>query len=290
MNAETDTRSPDEIENEIRRTQHQMSDTVDRLGEQMTPRNLLNGLLDKAEENGIDARYLVDGARRNPLALGMIAIGGIWLVSDSDARPSSLKPDGLSGSDANQDWDDDHHQRYVTHMSSIEPGVEEDRDAYRYRRDCARANFLMIEQGHDEEESSFRQRLDEATNRMREQRDSMADRMRERRDNMSEGMHSASDSARRNAKAAASKAKSTYQQNPLLGGLAAAFVGAIAGSAVPVSRTEKEKIGQMGSQALDTAKDKARHKKDEMVDKADQKMSQSGSSGGQGASTRQTYT
>lgn len=278
MNAETDNRSPDEIESEIRRTQHRMSDTVDRLGDQLTPRNLLNGLLDKADENGIDARYLIDGARRNPLALGMIAIGGIWLVSDSDARPGSLKPGGHGASGSDQGWDDDHHQRYVAHMSSIEPRVEEDREAYRYRRDCARANFLLIEQGHEEDERSFRQRLDEAT-----------DRMRERRGSMAEKMHSAGDSTRRGASQLAGKAKSTYQQNPLLGGLAAAFVGAIAGSAVPVSRTEEEKIGEMSSHALDKAKDTARHKKDELVDKADRKMSQNGSSSEQSSGGTNTF-
>ena len=58
---------PAKIERDIRRTQDDMSRTVDKIGDQLTPRNLLNGLLDKADENGIDARYLVDGARRNPL-------------------------------------------------------------------------------------------------------------------------------------------------------------------------------------------------------------------------------
>ena len=68
----TSHRDPAEIEREIRQTQAEMSRTVDRLGDQLTPRNLLNGLLDKADENGIDARYLVDGARRNPIALALI--------------------------------------------------------------------------------------------------------------------------------------------------------------------------------------------------------------------------
>src|SRR3546814_9564052 len=89
--AEQDTRNPAEIEQEIERTQDEMSRTVDRIGDQLTPRNLLNSLLDKAEENDIDARYIVDGARRNPLALGLIAAGGIWLLSRSAEQTSELQ-------------------------------------------------------------------------------------------------------------------------------------------------------------------------------------------------------
>lgn len=279
METATDTRSPDEIEREIRRTQHEMSDTVDKLGDQFTPRNIVNGLLDKADENGIDARYMLDAARRNPIALGMIAIGGIWLASDSDARLKTLKSgvgmDDTNGSGASRNWDDTHHKSYVEHMSQVEPRANEDPALYLRRRDCARATFLLIEQGHDEDESSFRQRLDEQT-----------EKMRERRDRMMDGMHRAGDSTRQGAARIASKTKSAYSQNPLLGGLAAAFVGAIAGATVPVTRTEEEKFGHMGSDAIDMAKDKARQagdmareKKDELVDKADEKMGKSGSSG-----------
>jgi hypothetical protein len=45
----TDTRDPADIEAEIRRTQEDMSRTVGRIGDQFTPRNIINGLLDKAE-------------------------------------------------------------------------------------------------------------------------------------------------------------------------------------------------------------------------------------------------
>src|SRR3546814_17860989 len=102
--AEQDTRNPAEIEQEIERTQDEMSRTVDRIGDQFNPRNLLNSLLDKAEENDIDARYIVDGARHNPLALGLIAAGGLWLLRDSDAKLSTLTPPPRS-STGNEDWD-----------------------------------------------------------------------------------------------------------------------------------------------------------------------------------------
>ena len=52
-------------------------------------------------------------------------------------------------------------------MSRCEPQPNEDDLAYRRRRDLARANYLMIEQHHDEDEKSFRDRLNAATDTLR---------------------------------------------------------------------------------------------------------------------------
>src|SRR4028119_1827871 len=95
----TDTQpDPAAIEQDIRRTQEDMSRTVDKIGNQLTARNIFNALLDKADENEVDARMLIDGARRNPVALGLIAAGAIWLVSDKDSKFPSL-PKGKSNDD-----------------------------------------------------------------------------------------------------------------------------------------------------------------------------------------------
>ncbi|WP_170005632.1 DUF3618 domain-containing protein [Pseudopontixanthobacter vadosimaris] len=274
---QTDTRDPDEIEMEIRRTQNDMSRTVDRIGDQMTPRNMLNSLLDKADENGVDARYLLDGARRNPLALGLVSAGAIWLVSDYDARPSAFTSDGSddTGYDPQYDYDPD-HRGYIDHMSRVERLPDDDEVTYQRRRDEARGTYLMIERGHDEDHTDYRKRLDEATDRMRQKRDSFADSARETRHN-----------AALQGKKAVRKTRDAYQDNPLIGGLIAAVVGAVAGSAIPVSRTEREQLGPIGSDAIDQAEAKARQvgeqaldKKDELVEKADRKMSEQGSQSG----------
>jgi len=120
MTDTTDQRSPDEIERDIRTTQEEMSRTVQQIEGELTPRKIVDALLDKAGQEGVDSRFLIDATRRNPLALGMIAIGGLWLVSDADARPSALKlPMGRSsGKDdhaADNDWHPE-HRSYVEHM------------------------------------------------------------------------------------------------------------------------------------------------------------------------------
>lgn len=270
--ADPATQDPAAIERDIRRTQDEMSRTVDRIGDQLNPRNLINALLDKAEDNQIDARYLIDGARRNPLALAMIAGGLIWLVSDSDAKLPSFGSASGSSSSSGSGTEDPHHRDYVAHMQRVDRLDHEDELAYQRRRDLARANFFMLERGHDEEESSFRKRLDEAAERFREKR------------------HAWADSTRSAGSSAATRAQQAYTSNPLIGGLLAAAAGAIAGTALPLTRTEDEKLASLGESArgaIGEQKDQllsvAREKKDSLIEKVEQKAEATGqASGGRG--------
>ena len=165
------TDDPAVIERDIRRTQDDMSRTVDRIGDRLTVKNVVNSLLDKADESGVDTEYLIDGARRNPMALGLIAAGAIWLVSDKNSKfPSLPGKSKSSGRDWNEDEHSDfdvHHRDYVAHMSAFEMREGEDAKAQQRRRDLHRANFLMCEQRPDEDEHSFRQRLDDMTESFR---------------------------------------------------------------------------------------------------------------------------
>lgn len=239
---------PAEIERDIRRTQNEMSRTVDRIGDQLTPRNLINSLLDKADDNNIDARYLLDGARRNPLALAMIAGGAIWLVSDSDAKLPSFS----SGSSSSKDSDhhDPIHRDYVAHMERLERTPYEDEQAYQRRRDLHRANYLMLDKGHEEDDHSFRQRLDDA-----------AEKFRQKRRGWSDSASSAGSSVRDTGSAAVTKTQEAYSSNPLIGGLVAAAVGAIFGTTLPLSRTEEEQLSGVG----ETARSKLGEQKDMLV-------------------------
>ena len=272
---------PNAIERDIKETQREMSATVDRLSDQLTPRKMLDTVLNKTELGDMDGNDMVDQAKRNPLAIALIGGGLLWLISDKDAKPSELKPSGFglsdssgSSNDYSAEWDshDRYHRGYVDHMSRIERNPDEDNVTYLGRRNQARANYLMIEQRHDEDDTSFHDRLDQASDKLREQRDNLADRAGEVRR-----------SASRRARSAASRTAHTFYDHPVIGGLLAAAVGAVAGATVPLSQTEREKLGDAGEAAIDQAKDKAqqvagqaREKKDEMVEKADRKMDEAG--------------
>lgn len=281
MNETTDTRDAAEIERDIRHTQDEMSRTVDRIGGQLTPRNLLNSLLDQAESHNIDARTLLDGARRNPIALAMIAGGAIWLTSDADAKlPSSLPSLGGGNAPEPAVSGDTHHRDYVAHMERVEWRDGEDPLTYQRRRDVARANFFLCERGHGEDESSFRQRLDDLTEKFRLKRQAWSDQGSRAAGSASEAAHSAVASIGDAARSGASRAQDLFAGNPLIGGLAAAAVGAILGTVIPVTEVEQQQLAGVGEKARDLAaeqKDKlmeaARDKKDEFVEQADQRVS-----------------
>lgn len=269
-NTATDTvaQDPAAIERDIRRTQDEMSQTVDRIGDQLTPRNLMNALFDKAESNDIDARYLIDGARRNPLALGMIAGGLIWLVSDSDAKFPSLG----SKAPSTPRQKDPYHGDYVAHMERIERNPDEDDLAYQRRRDVARANYFMIERGHEEDEGGFRARLDQAAEAFRNKRQALAETTR----HAGESLRNAGGSLRDGSGAMIDRTRQAYSSNPLIGGMIAAAAGAIVGAAMPLTRTEEQKlsgIGESAREAIGEQKDQllsvAREKKDELVAKVE---------------------
>ncbi len=271
--SDTTTEDPAVIERDIRRTQDNMSRTVDKIGDQLSIKNIFNALLDKADENDVDARMLVDGARRNPVALGLIAAGAIWLVSDKNSKLPSFgdKSDKAGKSDA--DDFDTPHRDYVSHMSAVEQRGDEDAMAYQRRRDQARSNFLMIERNHDEDDSSFRQRLDGMTETFREKRHAWADTAIQ-----------AQDATKQKAQAAVGKAEDLYAGNPLVGGIIAAALGAAFASALPITRQEQEKLGGVSKKARDVIDDnkdevtaQLREKKDEMLDKADAALKPSNS-------------
>lgn len=266
------TEDPAAIEREIRRTQDSMSRTVEKIGDQLSIKNLVNGLLDKADENHVDARMVLDGARRNPIALGLIAAGAIWLISDKDSKIPSLGTKAGKSDDEVSDGADNHHRDYVSHMSSVEQRSDEDAMSYQRRRDVARSNFLMVDRNHDEDDSSFSRRLNDMTDLFREKRDAWA----ESSSKAQAATRQKAQAVAGEARAAASKAQGLYASNPLVGGILAAAVGAAFGSALPITEQEQDKLGALGEKAHDLVDQQTeqvtsqlRDKKDEVLERAD---------------------
>src|SRR3546814_12193705 len=80
----------------------------------------------------------------------------------------------------------------------------------------------MIERNHDEDEKSFHDRLNAAT-----------DKLRERRDAMYEQLSARGSAAASGARDAARASRSAHYDNPLVGGFVAALLGAVAGAVIP---------------------------------------------------------
>lgn len=263
--SDIDTQDPAAIEREIRETQNNMSSTIDKIGDQLSIKNMFNALLDKADENNIDARMVLDGARRNPVALGLIAAGTIWLISEKDAKLPSFsnlsgKQKGQSPTNSGSEQDD-----YVLHMSSVERYADEDEMVYQQRHDKARSSFFNVEREPDEEDGAFRKRLDAMSESFRQKRHDISHRSSQFRDN-----------AKEKASTAVYKTKDLFSENPIVGGMVAAAVGAAFGASLPVTEQEKGKLGPIGDKLRQTvgakteeATTKFREKKDELLEKAD---------------------
>ena len=73
------TTEADAIEQEVVQTQDEIGETLQKLEDQLTPRGIANSLMG---ERGTDnARELLDIVKQNPVPVGLIAIGTIWLLA-----------------------------------------------------------------------------------------------------------------------------------------------------------------------------------------------------------------
>ena len=101
------TADPDFIEDDIRRTQDRIGDTIDKLEEQLSPPRLAKSLL--GDDNSDIAREALEITRQNPIPVALIAIGVIWLVATARTRNGSRLAD-LLGPRAGTDGATGRHQ------------------------------------------------------------------------------------------------------------------------------------------------------------------------------------
>lgn len=75
------TTDKDAIERDIRHTQDEMGETVDRLEDKMNPRDITRSVIG---DDGTDvAREALEVTRQNPIPVALIAVGAIWLLATS---------------------------------------------------------------------------------------------------------------------------------------------------------------------------------------------------------------
>jgi hypothetical protein len=75
------TKEAEAIEQDVVQTQDEMGKTLQKLEEQLTPRGIAQSVMG---DQGTDyAREVLDLVKQNPLPVGMIAVGAIWLLATS---------------------------------------------------------------------------------------------------------------------------------------------------------------------------------------------------------------
>jgi hypothetical protein len=216
---------------------------------------------------------LIDKAKANPLAIGLVGLGFAWLLATKEPRSTE------NGIEA-----DDLSTRLRSAESRVIREQNEHEDAYSERLAAARGLVLGIERHQDEPAGSYADRIRSAVSSAQHALSDVSQDARAGaahaysgitgqlgRHALQQGSGNMTQNARSNL--------SSLTSNPIaLGGLAA-VVGLIAGSLLPVSEAEErafgstagklkaaatdaaqelaDKGGQVVNQALDTARDSA---------------------------------
>lgn len=108
---------------------------------------------------------------------------------------------------------------YLDHMSAINQRDGEELIAYSSRREAARANYLMLKRGNNDDEICFRQRLDDATAALRDRTSAFGDHAKDAASDMSQSLEKAGSKAADKAKRALNAGCDLYGRSPLIGGL-----------------------------------------------------------------------
>ena len=80
----TDSRTEEAaIERDIERTQDEMGETVQKLEDKLSPREIARSVM--GDDNADLAKQAWAVARENPIPVAMIAVGAVWLLATSNA-------------------------------------------------------------------------------------------------------------------------------------------------------------------------------------------------------------
>lgn len=121
-------KDPDQLERQVDDARARLSQTVDALGEQLSPGQLLDQVFHLTKEQGGEfADNLGRQVKDNPLALLLTGVGVTWLVAGSAShKPNTHLPTHSSASSAGSSSDDDTVATRV--QASINSGAEAIKD------------------------------------------------------------------------------------------------------------------------------------------------------------------
>lgn len=254
----------DRIEADVNASRHRLNDTLEALGSKLSPGQMLDEALGLFQgQAGQFAGKLGRQVRDNPMPTMLIATGIAWLVM-------SNREDKHSGSD-----DSYHERRYraleEARWSTARMSDESD-DAYHGRLHDAYAKVLDLKQSAGEAAHDFKARVGRAVEEAKSVAASMRERVTQR---LADAKHYAQDKAQQIGAAASNarhKAQDFYGETPLAIGALALAVGAIVGSAAPLSRQEREALGPMADKAARVGADLAERGAQKVEDSLDRAL------------------
>ncbi|HEX6159193.1 MAG TPA: DUF3618 domain-containing protein [Thermoanaerobaculia bacterium] len=214
------------IREDIQRTQREMSRTIDEIEDRLSPRNVMQRTKESVRRAGVNkTRNLVDKIKANPIPAAMAGIGLYLLMRDDDRADDIYEIDDV---------------RY-------DP---------------------MYGHTHDVERSHSHTRIDAMQDRVHDRMDDVRDRVSGAVDSAKERLSGAVSQARESVSHAGDRASSgiyrarssgqdLLSSNPLILGVAAIALGAIAGSLIPETEREDRLFGEHRDKLMNRGRDLA---------------------------------
>jgi Protein of unknown function (DUF3618) len=225
----------DRIENELRESRHRLSDTLGALGDKLSPGQIVDEVLTLAQgQAGNFAANLGRQVRDNPLPAVLIALGAALLFAKKGDHSSS------------ETGDSHRHYHLIEHaQSTIFRQDGETEGAFNDRLHAAYAKALDVKQAAGEAVDDFKRRVSNLVHGAKETATKTSDKVSHA---ISGAAHLAQAQGRHLSEGAARarhSAQDFYQHTPLAAGAMAIAVGALIGSATPLSNVERDKLGKV---------------------------------------------
>jgi len=241
----------DRIEADLDASRHRLNDTLEALGNKLSPGQMLDEVLGLARgQAGEFAGKLGRQVKDNPMPTVLIAAGIAWLMLNNRQGHHN----GLSA----DDWHSDRQYRSLEEARWMTQRLpDETDDAYDQRMHLAYAEKLDLKQKAGEAAHEFKARVAKTVDGIR----TTAEGARRRMANLlSDAKHAAGQQLEgigEKAAAARHRAEDFYTETPLTAGAIALAAGALIGSATPLSRPERDALSGVADKAARTGADLA---------------------------------
>lgn len=234
----------DRIEADLNESRHRLNDTLSALGSKLSPGQMLDEVLGLAQgQAGQFASKLGTQVKENPLPTLLIAagVGMLFLNRGHSGSNGSVSPD---------DWHSERRYRSLeeARWATARTANESD-DAYEERVHMAYAKALDLKQMADEAAHDFKERVAKTVQGIQRHAGDVRDRMSQTASNVSHYAQAQTQRLGAKASAVSHRAQDFYQDTPLAVGAIALAVGALIGSATPLSNVERDGLSGIADQA-----------------------------------------
>jgi ElaB/YqjD/DUF883 family membrane-anchored ribosome-binding protein len=240
----------DRIEADLNQSRHRLNDTLEALGHKLSPGQMVDEVLGLAQgQAGEFTAKLGRQVKDNPLPTLLIAagVGMLLLNRGSDTRHVSA-----------DDWNHERTYRSLEEARWNTPRMANETDAdYDDRVHHAYAKTLDLKQRAGEAMHEFKARIAKTVEGAKANAEGARERMAHM---LADAKHGVQDQARKLGSAASHArhgAEDFYQETPLAAGAIALAIGALVGSATPLSRPERETLRGVADKAARTGADLA---------------------------------